>query len=373
MATVKSMCRVFVSLGALGVAVSAATAAVPPAIEAGLVKIGPIVDPLCTARLYRPLMPADDIGSGHAQPYAGIKVSRNIAFGPDPKDVVDVFEGDKGGASRTVLVFIPGGGGDKTEIQDKAANAFYDNIGRWAVKQGFVGVLMQRKGGAAWDAGGRDVSAMLSWVQANIAKHHGNAQQVYLWAHSAGNVPMGTYLGRPELYTKSGVGVRGAIFMSGAPFNLAPVPEPAMDMGAMFGTAGKSCGEVTGFAAVGGAGGALPGVAPGHPGGPPMGPPFGAPPPQVSPAELLARSSLPALRKAPFRMLIVNGEMDPPVLVESGKKLHDALCEGGNKACPEFVIAKGHSHMSLVFSIDTPDDTVSAPVLQFIKGNLASH
>jgi hypothetical protein len=32
------------------------------------------------------------------------------------------------------------------------------------------------------------------------------------------------------------------------------------------------------------------------------------------------------------------------------------------------LVAKGHSHMSLVFSIDTPDTTVSAPVLAFIRG-----
>ena len=75
------------------------------------------------------------------------------------------------------------------------------------------------------------------------------------------------------------------------------------------------------------------------------------------------------MRKAPFRMLIVNGQLDPAVLVESGKKLHDALCEGGNKACPKLFVAQGHSHMSLVFSIDTPDDTVSGAVLQFIKGH----
>jgi hypothetical protein len=35
-------------------------AQVPPAIEAGLRKIGQIVDPACTAKLYRPLMPAKD-------------------------------------------------------------------------------------------------------------------------------------------------------------------------------------------------------------------------------------------------------------------------------------------------------------------------
>jgi len=43
-----------------------------------------------------------------------------------------------------VLIYVPGGSGEKIEIQDKEANAFYDNIGRWATKNGMVGVIMQR-------------------------------------------------------------------------------------------------------------------------------------------------------------------------------------------------------------------------------------
>src|SRR5579859_3433848 len=69
---------------------------VPPTIEAGLRKIGPIVDPACTAKLYRPLMPAKDITSGDPNPYPGVHVLRNQSFGKDPKDVVDIFAGDKG-------------------------------------------------------------------------------------------------------------------------------------------------------------------------------------------------------------------------------------------------------------------------------------
>ncbi|PYR85960.1 MAG: hypothetical protein DMG19_14010, partial [Acidobacteria bacterium] len=37
-----------------------ADAQVPPDIAAGLRKIGQIVDPACTAKLYRPLMPKND-------------------------------------------------------------------------------------------------------------------------------------------------------------------------------------------------------------------------------------------------------------------------------------------------------------------------
>jgi len=351
---------------------------VPPTIEAGLRKIGPIVDPACTAKLYRPLMPAKDITSGDPNPYPGVRVLRNQSFGKDPKDVVDIFAGDKGPASRDVLIYVPGGGGDKIEIQNKDANAFYDNIGRWAAKHGMVGVTMQRHASASWDGGAKDVSAMIQWLQAHVAKYKGNPQRMFIWAHSAGNVPVGTYLGRPELYGPKGVGVKGAILMSAGPFNILPAQGPPMDPAAMMAlmtSAGKACGETGGLLATAGA---LPGQAPGEPGGPP---PAGAGPfpgmggPPVDAATQLARSSLPGLAKSGVKILLASAEMDLGVdpnanggLMPFSKALSDALCGVGPEHCPRLLVAKGHSHMSVVFSIDTADTSVSDAVLAFIQG-----
>jgi hypothetical protein len=53
----------------VGFAVSSGHAEPPADIESALVKIGPIVDPVCTAKLYRPLMPKADITSNLPQPY----------------------------------------------------------------------------------------------------------------------------------------------------------------------------------------------------------------------------------------------------------------------------------------------------------------
>jgi len=340
----------------------------PASIEASLVKIGPIVDPVCTAKLYRPLMPKNDITSGIAQPYPGITVTRNQSFGPDPKDVVDIFSARSGPAKRTVLVYVPGGAGNKIEIQDKSANAFYDNIGRFATQHGMVGVLMQRKASPTWDGGAKDISAMLQWVEAHIGTYGGDPQRIFIWAHSAGNVPMGTYLGHPELWGPMGVGVKGAVFMSGAPFDIAPAKTPALAAGDVLNKAGETCSSKVGMASAAGSDGALPGVPAGGPGGPPLSadfiPPQGPPP---SPEILLARSSLPELKKAPFKMLIVSGALDPKALLAFSQTLHDAVCEAGNAHCPQYLILKGQSHVSLVFSIDTPDTSVSGPVLNFIR------
>ena len=52
--------KVLGTIVALFVGAGVAGAQVPSDIEAGLRKIGQIVDPACTARLYRPLMPKND-------------------------------------------------------------------------------------------------------------------------------------------------------------------------------------------------------------------------------------------------------------------------------------------------------------------------
>src|SRR5579862_8030441 len=160
-------------------AAGVAQAQVPPALEAELVKMGHIVDPPCTAKLYRPLMPMNDINSSATPLYPGITITRDVSFGPNAKDIVDIFTADKGRASRPVLIYVAGGAGNKIEQQDREANAFYDNIMRWATKNGMVGVNMQRHPGPDWDDPAKDVSAMIQWLQANIGKYKGNPDRMF--------------------------------------------------------------------------------------------------------------------------------------------------------------------------------------------------
>jgi hypothetical protein len=366
----------------LALAGATASAQVPADIEAGLVKMGHIVDPPCTAKLYRPLMPANDITTSAQPTYPGITVVRDASFGPNPKDVVDIFSADKGPASRPVLIYVPGGAGNKIELQDREANAFYDNIMRWATKNGMVGVNMQRHTGQGWDAGAKDISAMIQWVEANIAKYHGNPERMFIWAHSAGNMPLGTYIGRPELYGPKGAGVKGVIFMSPAAFDIAPLevppPAPGSNPMSILAESGKTCG-LPGGAAMSSAG-ALPGKGEGQPGGPDAsfgaprpggGPPAGFGGPPVDAATRLARSSLPELKKTTIKIILASAELDPGVdakgIMPFNQMLHDELCKEGPEHCPTLLAFKGESHMSEVFSIDTPDKTVSGPILEWMK------
>jgi hypothetical protein len=387
----------------VGSATMTIQAQVPADIEAGLVRIGQIVDPACTAKLYRPLMPANDYNTywppGASQPahvdplYPGITIARDQQFGSNAKDVVDIFSADKGGDNRTVLIYIPGGAGNKIEQQDREANAFYDNIGRWATKNGMVGVLVQRHPGTGnWDDGGRDISVAVDWLKANVKKYKGNPDRMFIWAHSAGNGPLGVYIGHPERW-KNGVGVKGAVFMSGNPVpGLGGAPGGGRGAGAPGGAPGAAPagGRGPGGAGIGGpttcgvpatgSEGAISGpsgVAPnpnagrgGAAGGRGPGQPLDA-------AAQAERDNLPGFKKTDVKIMLARAELDPGVsgaMTAADIALHDELCKvDGPKAkdgvgrCPAMLFAKGESHMSEVFSIDTPDVTVSGPVLAWIK------
>jgi triacylglycerol lipase len=112
-----------------------ARAAVPPEIAKQLVEIGRICVP-GTAQIYRPLHPNP--------PYSDVSIARDISFGPDPKNVLDVFSPEKGGGSLPVLIYVSGGAGNKQQGGPNG-DVFYDNIMLWGVKNGMVGVNMQRR------------------------------------------------------------------------------------------------------------------------------------------------------------------------------------------------------------------------------------
>jgi pimeloyl-ACP methyl ester carboxylesterase len=371
-------------------ATSTASAQVPPDIAEGLKKIGQVVDPACTARLYRPLMPKNDYNTYwpanaagptlKGQLYPGITVTRDQSFGPHPKDLLDIFVADAGGANRPVLIFVPGGGGNKIEQQVRESNAFYDNIGRWATKNGIVAAVMQRHAGPNWDDGGRDVSMAVDWLKENVTKFKGDPNRMMIWSHSAGNGPLGVYIGHPERW-KNGVQVKGAVFMSGNP---VPGIVPAQGGGAAPGAPGSRSGIACGLQESQAAGpaataGAITGPSSVLAAAPaaaaaPGGGRGGQPPTAEQQAE---RDNLPGFKKTPVKVMIARAELDPGVageMLPADKALHDAMCavdgpnaKDGEGHCPSMLFLKGESHMSEVFSFDTADKIVSGPILAWIK------
>ena len=342
-----------------------AQAQVPPDIAAQLRAIGTGVCVPETAKIYKPLQ--------QKAPYSGVTVVRDISYGPDPRTIMDVFAPEKGGGNRPVLIFVSGGQGNKIEGPPDG-DAFYDNIMLWAVKNGMTGVNMQRRGGLngasmAWDEPAKDVGSVVDWVRKNIAKYKGNPNRIFLWSSSAGNGPVSTYAAHPEISGANGEAVKGVILMSAPNFNILPetvaapprqggpgaIAEAAAAASAGRGALGTNCGRPPAEAR--GGAGAGPGAGRGGRGGAPVAP--------VDPATQLARSNLPGLAKGKTAVFLAWGELDPPNIITFDEALKNALCKAGR--CPAAAFLKDHSHMSLVFSPNTADNSVTGPILKWIK------
>jgi triacylglycerol lipase len=333
--------------GATVIAVTAAHAQVPPDIAAQLRAIGNGVCVPETAKIYKPLQ--------QKAPYPGVTVVRDISYGPDPRMVMDVFGPEKGGGNRPVLIFVSGGQGNKIEAPPDG-DAFYDNVMLWALKNGMTGVNMQRRGGLnggglAWDEPAKDVGLVVAWVRANIKKYKGNPNRIFLWSSSAGNGPVSTFAAHPEIAGENGVSVKGIILMSAPNFNILPetgaLPAGTTATPPVAGL-GTNCGRPPAQPR-GGAGGGR----------------GGAPPTLVDSATQLARSNLPGLAKGKIAVFLGWGEVDPPNIISFDEALKAALCKAGR--CPTSAMFKDHSHMSLVFSPNTADTSVTGPILKWMK------
>jgi hypothetical protein len=334
-------------------------AQVPPDIASQLRAIGNGVCVPETAKIYKPLQ--------EKPPYTGVTVVRDISFGSDPRNIMDVFAAEKGGGNRPVLIYVSGGQGNKIEPPPDG-DAFYDNIMLWAVKNGMTGVNMQRRGGLnggglAWDEPAKDVGLVVDWVRKNIKKYKGNPDRIFLWSHSAGNGPVSTYVGHPEISGANAPALKGVIFMSAPNFNIQPETVPAPPRGqAPPPGLGTNCGRPPAEArGAGGAPGA--GARQGGRGGDGG---RGQAPAQPDQATLLARSNLPGLAHGKTAVFIAWGELDPPNITTFDEALKNALCKEGR--CPTTAFVKDHSHMSLVFSPNTKDDSVTGPILKWMKG-----
>jgi len=346
-----------VAIAAAGVA----QAEVPPEIAKQLVAIGRGVCVPETAQIYRPLH--------QNPPYTGVTIARDISFGPDPMNVLDVFSAEKGGGNRPVLIYVSGGAGNKLQGGPNG-DVFYDNVMLWATKNGMVGVNMQRRPGQAWDDPAKDVSLVVQWVDKNAAHYKGNPKRVFIWSQSAGNVPVSTYVGHPEFYGPKGIGLKGVVFMSPPAFDILPATVPPGGGGGGFGACGQPNGAPPAAAPAGGRGGGGRGTA--GPGAAGRGPGGGAgkagggrgkqAPPDA--ATQLARSNLPGLVKSKVPFLLSVAELDPPNITAFAGTLKDELCKAGK--CPTFVTFKDHSHISEVMSPDTADTSVTGPILKWM-------
>src|ERR1700744_1584257 len=166
-----------------GLAAGAALAQPPADVAAKLVAIGRVVDPAGTAKLYAPLQ--------KTMPQPGIKAERDIAYGADPKETLDVFTPEVKGKARPILIFVHGGGfvgGDKSKAGDGSPSPFYDNMMIWAVAHGMVGVNMNYRLApqAQYPVVQHEIAEVVALARKKAKAWGGDPDRIVVWGHSAG-------------------------------------------------------------------------------------------------------------------------------------------------------------------------------------------
>jgi acetyl esterase/lipase len=256
-----------------------------------------------------------------------ISITRDVSYGPSDRNLADVFKpATPPSAPQPVLLFVHGGGFTGGDRRFPNGAPFYDNIGVWAVRHGFIGVNMTYRLApqSRWPGGAVDVALAVRYLIANIRSEGGDPNAIFLMGHSAGAVHVATFLSRPELTTALGVRLAGAILVSGA-FDIATLP---------FGDREKAY--------------------------------FGEDATKYS-----DQSSLQGLLAGTIPLLIVNAEHDPPFFLQQTAELRLAS-QHRNDRSAMFLILAGHSHMSTVMSINSNDTALSDAIETFVAETLKS-
>lgn len=261
-----------------------------------------------TAALYTPLVAGFEP--------AGVTVSKDVAYGADARQRIDIYR--PAGQGNRILVFVPGGGfvgGDKN-----TTDIFWGNIGRYFASHGVLTLVANYRLAPAhpYPAGAQDVGAVIAWARAHAAEHGGDPERIVLFGQSAGAAHSAGYAFDPALHAASGAGIAALILMNGVYRFAAPLRPPAVFY----------YGEDESLYA--------------------------------------ARSPLTHVGKSKVPMFLCLGEYDPPFLAAPTFELADAVTWRDGRS-PHFAWFAGHNHVSPVMSIGSAQDEVGAALRGFIE------
>src|SRR5262245_4735255 len=272
--------------------------------------IGPNFDPhirLPSGARYAPLI---------NKPTKQVKTTADIAYGPDPRQKLDVYQ--PGAAADRALVYIPGGGftgGDKN-----LDGVFYVNLGNYFAAHGILTVVANYRLAPAhpWPAGSQDVGSVVAWTRANAKSFGGNPDRVILFGQSAGATHSAGYLFDPSFQPGGQPSVAAGILMSG-PYSFEGKLRPNLE--AYLGT---------------------------------------------DPSKYAERSPLTHVGKSRTPLLLSVAEYDPAFLAIPTYELARAVTLRDGKS-PQLAYFAGHNHVSTVMSFGTIQDDVGSLVRAFIQ------
>lgn len=299
----------------------------PDSIAERLRQLGPGADLPAVQALYAPLLAA--------QPRDGVRLQTDIAYGPHARHRLDVYAPEApapaGSPGYPVLVYFHGGGFIRG---DKSARA---SVGWHFARRGIVTVLANYRLApeCPWPSGPQDVVAVWSCLREQLPAWGGDPDRIVLMGESAGaaHVAAATLMRRFQPAADAWR-IAGAVLLSG-PYNAVleglaraqlgiPTPDPRNDAY--------------------------------------IGP---------EPTQWKTASIVEQVDAAPFPLLISFAERDLLQMQVQASELFARLVTAHGFS-PELMLVREHNHFSQGMSIGTDDDSVSGPVLRFLRAHAGS-
>ena len=251
---------------------------------------------------------------------AGLRTTRDIPYGPAERHRLDVFAAEGDVSRRPVLLFVHGGGfvgGNKSN----PGSPFYDNVGRWAARNGMLGVTMTYRLAPEhrWPSGSEDVGRAVQWLRDHIAPHGGDPDRIFVMGQSAGAVHVAGYVAREHSSSSEGWRPAGAILVSGLYDTRTMEKNPLFE--AYFGSDTEGASR---------------------------------------------KSFLNALAITDVPLLVVLAEFDPRDFQRQAVELNGAYV-AQHQRWPRFVQLAGHNHLSTVFGLNAPGDRLGPHILAFVR------
>jgi acetyl esterase/lipase len=286
-------------------------AGMPPDVAKKIRAIGPNFNPeilVATQSLYRHRV--------NLTPAPGVTVTKDVAYGADPRQKLDVYRA--AGSDNPILVYVPGGGfvgGDKN-----ADGVFYVNLGLDFARRGITTVIANYRLAPQFKfpSGSEDVGRAIAWARESAAAIGGNPQRIFAFGQSAGAAHVASYLFDPSIHGAKGPGLAGGVLTSGPYRPNAANPLPPFK--AYYGD-DTSLWE--------------------------------------------ARAPYSHVKSSDVPLFLGCSEFDPAFLAAPTFELAQAVTLRDGKS-PDFAWSRGHNHVSTVMAFGTEDDELGSRVRAFI-------
>jgi acetyl esterase len=279
---------------------------------------GPVLDLPFAQSMYKPLL--------RKQRRDGVEVDRDIAYGNDSRHRLDIYMPREVAAPRPVLIFMPGGGFIRGDKADR------ENIGQRFAREGIAVIVANYRLAPehVWPAGAEDVIRVYQWVRENAAGLGLDTAQIVLAGESAGAAHIATATLIRRFHPAEGLRIAGTMLISG-------VYNPVLEKLAreQFGVATPDPRNEAYFG---------------------------------SDFAHYRQMSTVALIDAPptAPLLITFAELDLlQMQVQAAELFARLVTDHGAK--PQLRVIRGHNHLTQVYAINTGDESLSAPMLEFLR------